>query len=194
MGNVPLQLHQWKVDFAAWCSYKYLNAGPGAIAGIFIHEKHGKNPEMPRFGGWYGHDEETRFLMEKGFKPMLGAQGWQLSNENILSMAALRASLQLFDHVPLNWLEDHRKELNLHLEEVVKKHADLQVITPKKRGAQLSFLVKSGKGKSLFQHLHKSRILGDWREPDIIRLTPAPLYNTHQEIDGIGEALQSFFN
>lgn len=194
IGNVALNLHQWKVDFAAWCSYKYLNAGPGAIAGLYVHENHCKNPNMPRFGGWYGHEEETRFLMEKGFKPIVGAQGWQLSNENILSMAALRSAIQLFDHVPLDWLEDHRKELNSHLERILKKYADLHVITPKKRGAQLSFSVKGGKGKALFQHLHKSRILGDWREPDIIRLTPAPMYNTHDEIDRVEEALNSFFN
>lgn len=193
IGNVPLSLHKWKVDFAAWCSYKYLNAGPGAIAGLYIHDDHAQNTKMLRFGGWYGHDEETRFLMQKGFKPIAGAQGWQLSNENILSMAALRSSLQLFDHVPLDWLEDQRKELNGHLERVLKKFSDLYVITPKKRGAQLSFGVKNGKGKALFQHLHKNRILGDWREPDIIRLTPAPMYNTHSEIEMVEEAMTSFF-
>lgn len=193
IGNVPLDLHKWKVDFAAWCSYKYLNSGPGAIAGLFVHETHCKNTGLLRFAGWYGYDEETRFLMQKGFKPILGAQGWQLSNENILSMAALRSALQLFDHVPLDWLEDQRKELNSHLERILKKFSDLYVITPKKRGAQLSFGVKSGKGKALFQHLHKSRILGDWREPDIIRLTPAPMYNTHDEIDRVEEAMKSFF-
>lgn len=193
IGNVPLQLHQWGVDFAAWCSYKYLNAGPGAIAGLFVHETHAQNTDLVRFGGWYGYDEETRFLMQKGFKPMASAQGWQLSNENILSMAALRSSLQLFDHVPLDWLEEQRKELNAHLERVLKKFNELQVITPKKRGAQLSFSVKNGKGKDLFNHLHKNRILGDWREPDIIRLTPAPMYNTHDEIEKVEEALQQFF-
>lgn len=193
MGNIPLKLHQWKVDFAAWCSYKYLNGGPGAIAGLYVHEKHGQNTELPRFGGWWGYDEETRFLMEKGFKPMIGAQGWQLSNENVMSMACLRSSLQLFDSVPLDWLEDQRKELNNHLSQVIKRHAELQILTPKKRGAQLSIQVNDGKGKQLFQHLHQNRILGDWREPDVIRLTAAPLYNTHEEIDQVGAVLRAYF-
>jgi len=193
MGNIPLKLHAWNVDFAAWCNYKYLNGGPGAIAGLYVHEKFSNKPDLPRFGGWWGYDEETRFLMQKGFKPIAGAQGWQLSNENVMSMASLRASLQLFDQVPLDWLEDQRKELNQHLSNVVKKFADLQEITPKRRGAQLSISVKNGKGKDLFQHLSKNRILGDWREPDIIRLSPAPMYNSHSEIDRVEEAMASFF-
>ena len=193
IGNVPLQLHQWKIDFAAWCNYKYLNAGPGAIAGLYVHETHARNPDIHRFAGWYGHDEASRFLMEKGFNPIKSAQGWQLSNENILSMAALRASLQLFDQVPLDWLAEQRKELNTHLQEVVFKFPDLQIITPKKRGAQLSISIQGGQGKTLFQHLQKHNILGDWREPDVIRLTPAPMYNTHQEIDFVEAAFRSFF-
>ena len=192
-GNVPLQLNAWKADFAAWCNYKYMNGGPGAIAGIFVNQVHCKNTDLHRFAGWYGYEEETRFLMQKGFKPIQGAQGWQLSNENILSMASLRASLQLFDQVPLEWLEEHRKELNTHLEEVISRFSDLKIITPKSRGAQLSISVASGKGKALFQHLHQQNILGDWREPDVIRLTPAPMYNTHKEIDKVEEALNSFF-
>jgi len=194
MGNINLKLHQWNVDFAAWCSYKYLNAGPGAIAGLFVHEKHANRPDLPRFAGWWGYDEETRFLMEKGFKPMEGAQGWQLSNENIMSMAALRASLDLFDQVPRDWLFEQRKELSYHLEDVIQKFAELEIITPNKRGAQLSIAVKNGKGKALFQHLHSQKILGDWREPDVIRLTAAPMYNTHEEIDKVEQALKSYFN
>lgn len=192
IGNVPLQLHSWGVDFAAWCTYKYLNGGPGSIAGLFVHENHGNNPDLPRFAGWWGYDEETRFLMKKGFKPMTGAQGWQLSNENILSMTSLRASLELFDLVPLDWLEDHRKELNIHLENVIRRFSDLKIVTPSSRGAQLSFSIGNGRGKELFQHLHQNHILGDWREPDIIRLTPAPMYNSHEEIDKVEIALQSF--
>ena len=193
MGNVPLKLHQWKVDFAAWCSYKYMNGGPGAIAGLYVHSQYANRPDLPRFAGWYGYVEETRFLMEKGFKPMPGAQGWQLSNENVMSMASLRSSLQLFDQVPLDWLEEQRKELNNHLSAVVGKYGDLSILTPAKRGAQLSIVVKNGKGKQLFQHLHQNKILGDWREPDVIRLTAAPMYNTHTDIESVDEALQKFF-
>lgn len=193
IGNVPLHLHRWQVDFAAWCTYKYLNGGPGSIGGLFVHEKHGQNSTLPRFAGWWGYEEDTRFLMQKGFKPIAGAQGWQLSNENILSMTSLRASLELFDQVPLDWLEEHRKELNSHLEKVIRKFSDLKVVTPKSRGAQLCFSVQNGRGKELFQHLHQSHILGDWREPDIIRLTPAPMYNTHKEIDRVEEAMTQFF-
>jgi len=193
-GNIPLHLNHWKADFAAWCNYKYMNGGPGAIAGIFVHQDHAQNADLHRFAGWYGYDEETRFLMQKGFRPILGAQGWQLSNENIISMAALRASLELFDQVPLDWLEEHRKELNTHLQEVISKFPDLDIITPSARGAQLSISVNGGKGKPLFQHLQKANILGDWREPDVIRLTPAPMYNTHHEIDMIEGALRSFFS
>ncbi len=193
MGNVGLKLHTWNVDFAAWCNYKYLNGGPGCIAGLYVHEKYANRPDMNRFGGWWGYDEETRFLMQKGFKPMSGAQGWQMSNENVLSMASLKASMQLFDQVPLDWLEEQRKELNQHLSLVVKKFPELQVITPKRRGAQLSISVKGGRGKELFQFLHHSKILGDWREPDTIRLTPAPMYNNHREIDRVEEALSQFF-
>ena len=131
--------------------------------------------------------------MEKGFKPMEGAQGWQLSNENVMSMASLRSSLELFDQVPMDWLFDQRKELNFHLEDVLSKFKELEIITPKKRGAQLSISVKNGKGKALFQHLHSQRILGDWREPDVIRLSAAPMYNTHNEIDEVERALSSFF-
>jgi len=193
IGNINLKLHKWNVDFAAWCSYKYLNAGPGAIAGIFVHENHGSRSDLNRFGGWWGYDEETRFLMEKGFKPMQGAQGWQLSNENIMSMASLRASLELYEQVPIDWLFEQRKELGFHLEDVLLKFSDLQIISPQRRGAQISILVKNGKGKALFQHLHSNKILGDWREPDIIRLAASPMYNTHNEIDQIEAALKSFF-
>ena len=194
MGNIPLKLHSWGVDFAAWCSYKYLNGGPGAIAGIYVHEKFAEKLDLPRFGGWYGYDEETRFLMQKGFKPMPGAQGWQLSNENVMSMASLRSSLQLFDQVPLDWLEDQRKDLNKHLSQVVQKFSSLEILTPVRRGAQLSIVVKNGQGKALFKHLHQNRILGDWREPDVIRLTPAPMYNSHSEIELVDEAFKSFFS
>jgi kynureninase len=194
MGNIPLKLHSWGVDFAAWCSYKYLNGGPGAIAGIYVHEKFAEKLDLPRFGGWYGYDEETRFLMQKGFKPMPGAQGWQLSNENVMSMASLRSSLQLFDQVPLDWLEDQRKDLNKHLSQVVQKFSSLEILTPVRRGAQLSIVVKNGQGKALFKHLHQNRILGDWREPDVIRLTPAPMYNSHSEIELVDEAFKSYFS
>lgn len=187
-GNVPLQLHKDNVDFAVWCSYKYLNSGPGGIAGAFIHERHRKNATIPRFAGWWGHSEKERFQMKKGFKPMEGADGWQVSNVPILSSAAHLASLQVFDSTSMVQLR--RKSLLLTdylyflLTELDNSKKLFEVITPSNhsaRGCQLSILMKKD-GKKIFNGLVKKGIHTDWREPDVIRAAPVPLYNSFTDV------------
>ena len=197
-GNVPLALHDWDVDFAVWCSYKYLNSGPGGPAGIFVHERHGNAPELPRFAGWWGHCEEERFLMRKGFKPMRGAEGWQLSNAQILSFAAHLASLDLFDAAGMDALRAKSLLLTGYLEYVldsVGEHLpDLHILTPRQpqqRGCQLS--VRMGtRGKALFEYLSAHGVMADWREPDVIRLAPVPMYNSFEDVWRLGELLRSW--
>ncbi|MBK7131093.1 MAG: kynureninase [Crocinitomicaceae bacterium] len=198
-GNVKLNLHDWQVDFAAWCTYKYLNSSPGGVSGMFVHENHANKPELPRFAGWWGHDKSVRFLMEPGFKPMQGAEGWQLSNAPVLGMAAHLASLDIFDEVGMDKLIEKRIQLTNYLEEVIleisAKNSDkcqFEIITPKeenRRGAQLSILVH-GKGKSLFDALTKQGVIADWREPNVIRLAPVPLYNSFEDIYRFGVTLE----
>lgn len=187
-GNVLLHLHDWEVDFAVWCTYKYLNSGPGGVAGAFVHEKHGQNDQLPRFAGWWGHNEEERFLMKKGFKPIPGADGWQLANAPILLMAAHKASMDIFDQAGMEAIARKSKILTGYLEFLLKENPDvagsIQIITPsasEHRGAQLSLLVKQG-GKKLFNSLTEAGVVADWREPDVIRVAPAPLYNTFEEV------------
>jgi len=187
-GNVQMQLHDHEVDFAAWCSYKYLNSGPGGVSGIFVHEKHGKDKSLPRFAGWWGHNEQERFKMEKGFDPMEGADGWQLSNVNVLSSAAHLASLEMFDEVGMEALTAKSKQLTGYmlflLQQLNKKTEKVEVITPKEekdRGCQLSLFVKNG-GKEFFDILTKEGIIADWREPNVIRVAPVPLYNTYEDV------------
>jgi len=190
-GNVKLDLHKWQVDFAAWCSYKYLNSSPGGVAGLFVHQNHENKPELPRFAGWWGHDKETRFLMEPGFKPMKGAEGWQLSNAPVLGMAAHLAALDIFDEVGMDALIEKRIKLTNYLEELIQdislRHSatcQLEIITPKeteRRGAQLSILVH-GKGKFVFDKLVAQGVIADWREPNVIRIAPTPLYNSFEDI------------
>ena len=185
-GNLELRLHDWNVDFAAWCSYKYLNAGPGGIAGIFVHERHARSFDLPRFAGWWGHDKETRFLMGPEFKPLPGAEGWQISNPPILQLAALRASLELFDEAGMKALREKSVRLTGYLEFLMDQIARdrLAVITPRdpqQRGCQLSIRVKGG-GKDLFGTLTKSSVTADWREPDVIRVAPVPLYNSFADV------------
>ena len=199
-GNIQLQLHDWGVDFAAWCSYKYLNSSPGGVAGMFVHQRHEYNPELPRFAGWWGYDKDTRFLMEPGFNPMKGAEGWQLSNAPILGMAANLASLDIFDEVGMDALVSKRDELTAYLEFVVneisanqKDICRLEIITPKdknKRGAQLSILAH-GMGKDLFDFITKKGVIADWREPNVIRIAPVPLYNTFEDVFRFGEILEA---
>jgi kynureninase len=189
VGNLALQLHAHGPDFAVWCHYKYMNSGPGAVGGCFVHERHART-RRPRFAGWWGHEQDTRFRMEPAFSPTPGADGWQLSNPPILSLAPLRASLDLFARAGgMGALRARSIRLTAYLEALIRARlADtLQIATPRdpaRRGAQLSLRVAGGRarGRALFEHLAHHGVLGDWREPDVIRISPAPLYNTHSDI------------
>lgn len=193
-GNLKLELHNWGVDFAAWCSYKYLNSGPGSVAGAFIHERHLKNTDLPQFAGWWGHDKKTRFLMDKKFIPMETAERWQMSNAPVLSMAACRASLDIFSEVGMDALIEKSKKLTAYLEFIVEeinktKNNCLQVITPKQnRGCQLS-IVANGYGKPLYNQLIENGVIPDWREPNVIRCAPVPLYNSFVDVYRFGAIL-----
>ncbi len=197
IGNVPLQLHDWGVDFAAWCSYKYLNAGPGAVGGIFVHEKH-LNPPQPRLFGWWGYEEKTRFLMQTGFKPEHSADAWQMSNAPILNMAVLLASLSLFEEATMPHLREKSLRLTAYLDFVVKSvvqetNFPIRILTPENptaRGCQLSLEIVQH-GKLLHQKLTEKGIIADWREPAVIRLAPVPLYNSFEDIFAFGDRLKS---
>lgn len=193
-GNALLQLHDWQVDFAAWCSYKYLNSGPGNVSGVFIHEKHGNNCDLPRFAGWWGHKEDIRFKMEKGFIPESGAAGWQLSNAPVFGMAAHLASLEIFSRAGMNNLKEKSEQLSSYLwfwleyAKSKNRHLDFTIITPKDQcAAQISILTHKN-GKSLFEFLAKKGIICDWREPNVIRMAPVPLYNSYREMYQTGKA------
>lgn len=188
VGNLPLRLHDDGADFAVWCHYKYLNAGPGAVAGAFVHARHART-QRPRFAGWWGNDEATRFRMGPAFTPTPGADGWQLSNPPILGLAPLRASLALFDRATLPALRAKSERLTGYLEQLIDAdlHDILQVVTPRdaaRRGCQLSLRVRGGRdrGRALFEFLAARGVLGDWREPDVIRIAPVPLYNTYGDV------------
>jgi kynureninase len=188
IGNIPLNLHKDEVDFAVWCSYKYLNGGPGALAGAFVHEKYGDDNSIPRFAGWWGHREDERFLMKKGFKPMPGVDGWQLSNVPILQGAALLASLKIIREAGIQAMRRKSIVLTAYLEFLLKQvdpaEEKFTIITPshpKERGCQLSVFIKAH-GKSVHSSLVKAGVVADWREPNVIRLAPAPLYNTFEEV------------
>lgn len=195
-GNIPLQLHDWKVDFAAWCSYKYLNSGPGSVAGAFVHQKHLKNTSLPMFAGWWGHDKKTRFLMDSTFVPMETAERWQLSNAPVFSMAACRASLDIFDEVGMEKLVEKSQKLVAYLEFIIhdingRKNNCLQIITPvSNRGCQLS-IVAHGYGKSLYTKLIEKGVIPDWREPNVIRCAAVPLYNSFEDLYRFGQILES---
>lgn len=185
-GNLELRLHEWDVDFAAWCSYKYLNSGPGGIAGIFVHERHARSFDLPRFAGWWGHDKATRFLMGPEFKPLSGAEGWQLSNPPIFQLAALRASLEIFDEAGIANLRRKSMELTGYLEYLLSEIEDerISIITPtdpEQRGCQLSIRVENA-DRSLFESISEKGVVSDWREPDVIRVAPVPLYNSFQDV------------
>jgi kynureninase len=189
VGNLPLRLHDDGADFAVWCHYKYMNSGPGAVAGCFVHERHART-DRPRLAGWWGHDQSSRFRMGPDFVPTPGADGWQLSNPPILGLAPLRASLELFARAGgMDALRARSLRLTGYLEALIRERlADtLQVVTPAdpaQRGAQLSLRVAGGRerGRALFESLESRGIVGDWREPDVIRISPAPLYNSHADI------------
>ena len=196
VGNIPLSLHNWNVDFAVWCSYKYLNSGPGGSSGIFVHKKHGKSSNLPRFSGWWGHNEEERFLMKKGFQPMDGADGWQLSNVNILSLAAQRASLEIFEEVGMDAIREKSLKLTGFTEYLlsnIPQHGeDFEIITPKdekRRGAQLSLLFHRA-GKQVFEKLTEKGVIADWREPDVIRIAPIALYNSYKDVYDFAELVK----
>ena len=194
-GNVELKLHDWNVDFAAWCSYKYLNSGPGGIAGVFIHERHHKNADLPRFAGWWGHDKETRFLMDDEFVPIKTAEGWQLSNPPIFQLAALKASLDIFEEARMENLLEKSRKLTGYLEYLLKEIRDecISVITPsdpEERGCQLSIRVKSA-DKSLYKSITERGVIADWREPDVIRVAPVPLYNSFMDVWKFVETLKN---
>ena len=185
-GNLKLHLHDWNADFAAWCSYKYLNAGPGGIAGVFVHERHADSFDLPRFAGWWGHDKATRFLMDDKFVPMRGAEGWQLSNPPIFQLAALRASLEIFEAAGMTALREKSVKLTNYLEFLLGEIHDerIEVITPadpRERGCQLSIRVKNS-DKNLFNTITARNVVADWREPDVIRVAPVPLYNSFSDV------------
>lgn len=192
-GNVPLYLHDWNVDFAVWCTYKYLNSGPGGVSGAFVHEQHFSNQDLPRLAGWWGHDEQQRFKMEKGFIPMRGAAGWQLSTVQVIPLAMHKASLEIFKKAGgINVLREKSIKMTAFLEFLLKQSLhQFKIITPSvqdDRGCQLSILTDSA-GKDLFNHLTMKGVICDWREPNVIRLAPVPLYNTFEEIWKVGNLM-----
>jgi kynureninase len=192
-GNLHLKLHEWDVDFAVWCGYKYLNSGPGGVSGVFVNERFANNPELPRFAGWWGHKEDERFLMKKGYIPEYGAPGWQLSNAPVLNMAVHNASLLLFEEAGIENLSNKSKMLTGYLQFVLEKSGkNLKIITPQdQRGCQLSILTDDS-GKDLFKHLQNHGIIADWREPNVIRMAPVPLYNSFEDVWLVGEAVRGF--
>ena len=195
-GNIELHLHYWDVDFACWCSYKYLNSGPGGVAGAYIHQKHFTNKSLQRLAGWWGQNKTNRFKMEKGFDPIETAEGWQLSNAPILSMAAHKASLDIFEDAGIENLVAKGKQLSDYLFFIIEElnstltKKAIEIITPKnEKGCQVSMLMLQ-KGKEVFEALKQNGVLADWREPNVIRIAPVPLYNTFKEIYHFGEIVK----
>ena len=185
-GNLRLKLHEWGPDFAVWCSYKYLNGGPGCAAGCFVHERHAREWNLPRFAGWWGHDEQSRFEMGPNFQPMPGADGWQLSNPSIVSLAVLRASMDIFHEAGMERLRAKSVSLTGYLEFLLSQNAsaNFSIITPQekeRRGAQISIRVRQN-GRVLCERLAHEGIVGDWREPDTFRVAPVPLYNSYRDV------------
>lgn len=187
-GNLPLELHDSGCDFAAWCNYKYLNGGPGAVAACFIHARHADDPSLPRFEGWWGNQRSNRFQMEAGFAPARGAEAWQISNPPILAMAPLRASLALFQAAGAERLRAKSRRLTGWLAQAIQSQLGdvLEILTPtdpERRGCQLSLRVRAGRerGRQLYEHLQQNGVVTDWREPDIVRVAPTPLYNRFED-------------
>ena len=197
-GNIKLELHDWNVDFAAWCSYKYMNSGPGNASGFFVHEKHHNDKELKRFAGWYGHNKERRFKMEPDFDPVHGADGWQVSNLPILSLAPYLASVEMFAEVGMDKLIAKRNLITSYLEFILHEidkeleGADFEILTPsnqEERGCQLSVYLH-GQGRELFDRLMKNGVITDWREPNVIRLAPAPFYCSFEDMYEFGQILK----
>ena len=185
-GNVPLRLHDWGPDFAVWCSYKYLNGGPGCVAGCFVHARHARGRNLPRFTGWWGHDEKIRFKMDRDFQAIAGAEGWQLSNPPIMALAPLRASMEIFEEATIDRLRAKSITLTAYLEFLLKKSANrrFSIITPSeeaRRGCQLSLRIRES-GRNVCDKLTAAGVIGDWREPDIYRIAAVPLYNSYQDV------------
>ncbi len=194
-GNVQPNLHDSSIDFAAWCTYKYLNSGPGSLSGLFVHEKHAQRKDLPRFAGWWNHNKETRFNMRQPFDVMSGAEGWQLSNPPILSMAAIKASLDIFEKVGMDALVKKSKKLTGFFEYLVNEIASdtIKIITPtnpNERGCQLSLQVKNA-DKNLHKKLTENNIITDWREPDVIRCAPVPMYTSFEDVYHMVTTLES---
>lgn len=195
VGNLELKMHDWDVDFAVWCSYKYLNGGPGAVAGAYVNERFARSFDLCRLAGWWGHDKESRFLMGPEFHPIPGAEGWQISNPPILQMAALRASLDIFDEVGMPKLREKSEKLTGYLEFLIDQIGDgrISMATPRdpaQRGCQLSIRVRGG-DRSLHKRIVSNGVSADWREPDVIRVTPVPLYNKYAEVYRFAEILKN---
>ncbi len=197
-GNIELHLNEWKVDFAAWCSYKYMNSGPGNASGCFVHEMHHYDSDLPRFAGWWGHNKERRFKMEPKFDPVRGAEGWQISNLPILSLAPYLASVEMFAEVGMEKLITKRNLITSYLEFILHEianeidGADFEIITPSnqhERGCQLSVYLH-GQGRELFERLMKNGVITDWREPNVIRLAPAPFYCSFEDMYEFGQILK----
>lgn len=201
-GNIKLNLHDWNVDFAAWCSYKYMNSGPGNASGFFVHEKHHNDKELKRFAGWYGHNKERRFKMEPDFDPVHGADGWQISNLPILSLAPYLASVEMFAEVGMDKLIAKRNLITSYLEFILHEidkeleGADFEILTPsnqEERGCQLSVYLH-GQGRELFDRLMKNGVITDWREPNVIRLAPAPFYCSFEDMYEFGQILKQLIS
>lgn len=197
-GNVALNLHDSGADFALWCTYKYLNAGPGSLAGCFVHERHAHNKNLNRFAGWWSHNKKTRFTMRDEFDQLAGAEGWQLSNPPILSMAAIKASLDLIDAIGFQNMVEKSKKLTSYFEFLLKQLGDdvIKIITPSnpdERGCQLSIQVKNA-DKTLHDRLTKTGVISDWREPNVIRCAPVPLYNSYLDVFTLVEKLKAILN
>ena len=196
-GNIKLELHDWNVDFAAWCSYKYMNSGPGNASGCFVHERH-HHSNLPRFAGWWGHNKERRFKMEPTFDPVHGADGWQVSNLPILSLAPYLASVEMFDEIGMDKLITKRNQITSYLEFILHEidkevNSTFEIITPSEpseRACQLSVFLH-GEGRSLFDYLMKSGVITDWREPNVIRLAPVPLYSSYEDMYKFGQILKN---
>ena len=197
-GNVPLELHDWNVDFAAWCTYKYLNSSPGNVGAIFVHERYGKRFDLPRFGGWWGHDKSTRFQMKSGFQPMEGAEGWQVSNVPVLGLSVMKASLDIFSEVGMQALREKSLKLTGYLEFVVDQlaaefpDARISIITPRdpqQRGAQISVDI-AGRERRLFDDMIAEGVIADFREPCIIRIAPVPLYTSFEDVYTFGKVMR----
>jgi kynureninase len=196
-GNIKLQLHDWNVDFAAWCSYKYMNSGPGNASGCFVHEMHHADTELPRFAGWWGHNKERRFKMEPTFDPVQGANGWQISNLPVLTLAPYLASVEMFDEIGMDKLIEKRDKITSYLEFILNEidkevDSNFEIITPSnpiERASQLSVFLH-GEGRPLFDYLMQNGVITDWREPNVIRLAPVPLYCSYEDMYEFGQILK----